>query len=110
MRDDDQALLNWLENLPVEALARLLAVRPESLGLPWPRHLQALAERLGEPAAVTTPIRGLPTPTVQVLRTLAALPDGATSQTLASFLGLRPDDPDLARTLATLIEYGLARA
>ncbi|GAA2697835.1 helicase-associated domain-containing protein [Actinoplanes palleronii] len=108
MRDDDQALLIWLENLPVEALARLLALRPESLEPPWPRHLRALAERIGEPAAVTTAIRGLPTPTVQVLRALAALPDGATSQTLASFLGLPPDDPDLARTLTTLADYGLA--
>jgi hypothetical protein len=108
MRDDDQVLLNWLETLPEEALARLLALRPESLEPPWPRHLRALAERIGEPAAVTTAIRGLPTPAVQVLRALAALPVGATKETLASFLGLPQDDPDLARILATLAEQGLA--
>jgi hypothetical protein len=108
MRDDDQVLLNWLETLPEEALARLLALRAESLEPPWPRHLRALAERIGEPAAVTTAIRGLPTPAVQVLRALAALPVGATKETLASFLGLPQDDPDLARILATLAEQGLA--
>ena len=108
MRDDDQVLLNWLEILPEEVLARLLAVRPESLEPPWPRHLRALAERIGESAAVTTAIRGLPTPAVQVLRALAALPVGATRETLASFLGLAQDDPDLAQTLATLAEQGLA--
>ena len=108
MRDDNQVLLNWLESLPEEALARLLAVRPESLEPPWPRHLRALAERIGEPAAVTTAIRGLPTPAVQVLRALAALPIDATRETLASFLGLAQDDPDLARTMATLAEHGLA--
>jgi hypothetical protein len=108
MRDDDQILLNWLEGLPEEALARLLAARPESLQPPWPRHLRALAERIGQPAAVTTTIRGLPTPAVQVLRALAALPVGATRETLASFLGLAQDDPDLAETLAMLAARGLA--
>ena len=108
MHDDKQVLLNWLESLPGEALARLLAVRPESLEPPWPRHLRALAERIGEPAAVTTAIRGLSTPAVQVLRALAALPIDATRETLASFLGLAQDDPDLAQTMATLAEHGLA--
>ncbi|WP_432835722.1 helicase-associated domain-containing protein [Dactylosporangium sp. CA-092794] len=110
MPDDDQVLLHWLESLPEEALARLLAARPESLEPPWPRHLRALAERIGEPEAVTMTVRRLPTPAVQVLRALAALPVGATRETLASFLGLAQDDPDLAQTLATLAEYGLAWA
>ena len=108
MRDDDRALLDWLKGLPEEALTRLLAARPEALEPPWPRHLRALAERIGEPTAVTMTIRGLPTPAVQVLRALAALPVGATRATLASLLGLAQDDPDLAQTLATLTEHGLA--
>ncbi|MBN1173324.1 MAG: helicase-associated domain-containing protein [Micromonosporaceae bacterium] len=108
MRDDDQALLSWLQELPEEALARLLAARPEALEPPWPRHLRALAERIGRPTAVTMTIRRLPTPAVQVLRALAALPVGATRERLALFLGVEQDDPDLAQTLATLAEHGLA--
>jgi hypothetical protein len=108
LRDDDQVLLNWLESLPEEALARLLAARPESLELPWPRHLRALAERIGEPTVVTAAIRGLPTPAVQVLRALAVLPAEVTRESLASLLGLSQDDPDLVQTLATLAGHGLA--
>jgi hypothetical protein len=109
MPEADQVLLTWLETLPADMLAKVIASRLDAEPLrPPPRHLRALAARLTEPQGVTATIRTLPTPAVEVLRVLAALPNPASRDAVAALLGVDPDDPDLVHVITLLTEHALA--
>jgi hypothetical protein len=103
----NEVLLRWLKRLPAEALARVIANRPEAVRSPWPRHLLALAQALGQPDATTATIRRLATPPIQVLHALAVLPPDATCYELARFLGVDETDADLESALTVLAEHAL---
>ncbi|GAB3890831.1 hypothetical protein GCM10027612_35690 [Microbispora bryophytorum subsp. camponoti] len=58
----DDHLIGWLTGLDEDRLARVLANRPDAIAAPWPRRLDALAQRLTDTFAVMEVMRGLPLP------------------------------------------------
>ncbi|WP_410562517.1 helicase-associated domain-containing protein [Amycolatopsis sp. cmx-4-61] len=61
-------LLGRLAGLDREALAQVLAHRPDVLEDPWPRRLDVVAARLAAAESIDAALLRLPTPVVQVLR------------------------------------------
>ncbi|MGW5741060.1 helicase-associated domain-containing protein [Amycolatopsis sp. NPDC003861] len=64
----DGELLGRLTGLDQDALAKVLAHRPDVLAEPWPRRLDVVAARLASAGSVDAALLGLPMPLVQVLR------------------------------------------
>ncbi|WP_067181384.1 helicase-associated domain-containing protein [Microtetraspora niveoalba] len=81
-------LTGWLATLDEERLARVLANRPDALAPPWPRRLDALAERLAGDFAVMEVMRTLPLPALEIVQACLALGDRPTEERLARFLGV----------------------
>ncbi|WP_290056659.1 helicase-associated domain-containing protein [Amycolatopsis solani] len=63
-----EELLGRLAGLDRDALAKVLAHRPDVLAEPWPRRLDVVAARLAAPESVDEVLLGLPMPLAQVLR------------------------------------------
>ncbi|GHG05351.1 MULTISPECIES: helicase-associated domain-containing protein [Amycolatopsis] len=61
-------LLGRLAALDKDALAKVLAHRPDVLDEPWPRRLDVVAARLAAPESIDAALLRLPMPLVQVLR------------------------------------------
>ncbi|MGW3960261.1 helicase-associated domain-containing protein [Amycolatopsis sp. NPDC005003] len=61
-------LLGRLAGLDKDALAKVLAHRPDVLAEPWPRRLDVVAARLASAESVDAALLALPLPLVQVLR------------------------------------------
>jgi len=61
-------LLGRLAGLDKDALAKVLAHRPDVLEEPWPRRLDVVAARLASAASVDAALLALPIPLVQVVR------------------------------------------
>lgn len=61
-------LLGRLAGLDTDALAKVLAHRPDVLDEPWPRRLDVVAARLASAESVDAALLALPLPLVQVLR------------------------------------------
>ncbi|MGK3199804.1 helicase-associated domain-containing protein [Amycolatopsis sp. MEPSY49] len=73
-------LLGRLAALDRDALAKILAHRPDVLHEPWPRRLDVVAARLASAESLDEAVLGLSLPLVQVLRAVQ----------LCHTLGLRP--------------------
>src|SRR5690606_8716435 len=84
----DDHLLGWLKSLDEDRLTRILANRPDAIAAPWPRRLEALAERLTDPRAVLEVMRSLPLPPLELLQACLVIGDRATEDELARFLGV----------------------
>jgi len=84
----DDHLLGWLTTLDEDRLTRILANRPDAIAAPWPRRLEALAERLTDPRAVLEVMRTLPLPPLELLQACLVIGDRATEDELARFLGV----------------------
>jgi hypothetical protein len=95
-------LSRWLGTLDARRLARLLALRPESLTAPLPRTLGELAGRLQGRFGVIEAFGSVPLPAVQVLETVSAF-DCRTRADLADLLG----EDGLDEALATLTDRAL---
>ncbi|MEU0536673.1 helicase-associated domain-containing protein [Amycolatopsis tolypomycina] len=63
-------LLGRLSGLDADALAKVLAHRPDVLEEPWPRRLDVVAARLAAPPSIDAALLALPMPLVQVMRTV----------------------------------------
>ena len=61
-------LLGRLAALDKDALAKVLAHRPDVLEEPWPRRLDVLAARLAAAPSIDAALLALPMPLVQVMR------------------------------------------
>ncbi|MBP2702585.1 helicase-associated domain-containing protein [Microbispora sp. RL4-1S] len=84
----DDHLTGWLSSLDEDRLARVLANRPDAIAAPWPRRLDALAQRLTDDAAVMRVIRTLPLPPLELLQACLVLGDRPSEDELARFLGV----------------------
>jgi hypothetical protein len=85
-------LLGRLAGLDRDALAKVLANRPDVLQEPWPRRLDVVAARLAAAESVDAALLGLPMPLVQVVRAVQ----------LCYALGRRPAPVgEVARLLGT---------
>ncbi|MEV7093118.1 helicase-associated domain-containing protein [Amycolatopsis sp. NPDC051045] len=85
-------LLGRLAGLDRDALAKVLAHRPDVLEEPWPRRLDVVAARLASAESVDAALLGLPMPLVQVVRAVQ----------LCYALGQRPAPVgEVARLLGT---------
>jgi hypothetical protein len=101
-------LVRWLASLPVDELAAVLARRPEALDRPPPSSLTGLAGRLQDPDAVMMTAGTLPLPALQVVEVLQAFGGPLVGlDQLATALGRKPDDPELAATLTVLTQRAL---
>ncbi|MEW9527774.1 helicase-associated domain-containing protein [Microbispora sp. NPDC049125] len=84
----DDHLTGWLATLDEDRLARLLANRPDAIAAPWPRRLDALAQRLTDNFAVMEVMRGLPLPPLELLQACLVIGGRPTEDELARFLGV----------------------
>ncbi|WP_433413641.1 helicase-associated domain-containing protein [Microtetraspora malaysiensis] len=84
----DDHLTGWLAALDEERLTRVLGNRPDALIPPWPRTLDALAERLAGDFAVMEVMRTLPLPALEIVQACLALGDRPGEDRLARFLGV----------------------
>ncbi|WP_103355103.1 helicase-associated domain-containing protein [Amycolatopsis sp. CA-128772] len=85
-------LLGRLRSLDEDALAKVLAHRPDVLEEPWPRRLDVVAARLASAGSVDAALLALPTPPAQVIRAVQ----------VCYALGLRPAPLDeVAHLLGT---------
>ncbi|WP_066365683.1 helicase-associated domain-containing protein [Herbidospora mongoliensis] len=84
----DDHLIAWLTNLDEDRLARVLANRPDAIAPPWPRRIDALAQRLGNTFAVMEVMRGLPLPPLELLQACLVIGGRPTEDELARFLGV----------------------
>jgi hypothetical protein len=84
----DDHLIGWLTTLDEDKLARVLANRPDAIAAPWPRRLDALAERLTDDFAVMRVMRGLPLPPLELLQACLIIGGRPTEDELARFLGV----------------------
>lgn len=66
-------VLGRLAGLDRDALAKVLAHRPDVLQEPWPRRLDVVAARLAAAGSVDASLLGLPLPLVQVVRAVQLL-------------------------------------
>jgi hypothetical protein len=95
----------WLATLSAEALAELLARRPDVLGIP-PTTLTELAERLGSRLSVEFATRGLNRTQVDVLSAAVGLPSITLDAIAARFLP-DTDQAVIERTVGELCGLGL---
>lgn len=84
----DDHLIGWLTSLDEDRLARVLANRPDAIAAPWPRRLDALAQRLTDTFAVMEVMRGLPLPPLELLQACLVIGDRPAEDDLARFLGV----------------------
>ncbi|MBO3745706.1 helicase-associated domain-containing protein [Streptosporangiaceae bacterium NEAU-GS5] len=84
----DDHLTGWLATLDEDRLARVLANRPDAIAAPWPRRLDALAQRLANNFAVMEVMRGLPLPPLELLQACLVIGGRPTEDELARFLGV----------------------
>ncbi|MEV0974182.1 helicase-associated domain-containing protein [Microtetraspora glauca] len=84
----DDHLTGWLATLDEERLTRVLGNRPDALAPPWPRRLDALAERLSGDFAVMEVMRTLPLPALEIVQACLALGGRPGEDELARFLGV----------------------
>ncbi|MEZ0075857.1 helicase-associated domain-containing protein [Planotetraspora sp. GP83] len=84
----DDHLIGWLTTLDEDRLARVLANRPDAIAAPWPRRLDALAQRLGNSFAIMEVMRGLPLPPLELLQACLVIGGRPTEDELARFLGV----------------------
>ncbi len=84
----DDHLTGWLTTLDEDRLARVLANRPDAIAAPWPRRLDALAQRLANNFAVMEVMRGLPLPFLEILQACLVIGGRPTEDELARFLGV----------------------
>ncbi|MEU8274570.1 helicase-associated domain-containing protein [Microbispora bryophytorum] len=84
----DDHLIGWLTGLDEDRLARVLANRPDAIAAPWPRRLDALAQRLTDTFAVMEVMRGLPLPPLELLQACLVIGGRPTEDELARFLGV----------------------
>ncbi len=96
-------LSRWLRTLDPDRLARLLALRPEALTKPVPRHLGELAGRLQGRFGVAEAFQSVPLPALQALETMHAY-GCRTRAELAELLG----EDGLDDALTTLADRALA--
>ncbi|WP_344137712.1 hypothetical protein, partial [Luedemannella flava] len=100
----------WLSDLDRDALARIIANRPETR-LPRPAAtLTELVTRLSRRPALLTALYTAPTPAAQVVEMVAALDEGPAAPVarIATGFGVAPDDADLAAVLDWLADRALA--
>jgi hypothetical protein len=95
-------LVGWLTTLTADELAAVLGRRPDAVGVPTPRSLTELAERLAHPYSVVSALVELPTPAMQVAEVTAALGSGCGRADVAAMLGRTDDDADLAAAMGVL--------
>ncbi|ETK36070.1 helicase-associated domain-containing protein [Microbispora sp. ATCC PTA-5024] len=84
----DDHLIGWLTTLDEDRLARVLANRPDAIAAPWPRRLDALAERLIDDFAVMQVMRALPLPPLELLQACLVIGGRPTEDEIARFLGV----------------------
>lgn len=77
----------YLAGLDEEALARLLAARPDACVEPVPRGFAQLAQRLCGPDSIVTALRGMSQDALVVGQAIAFLGESATVSAVARFLG-----------------------
>ncbi|MDQ7904847.1 helicase-associated domain-containing protein [Phytohabitans sp. ZYX-F-186] len=101
-------LVRWLASLSTGELAAVLARRPEALDRPQVSSLSGLAGRLQDPDAVMMTAGALPLPALQLVEVLQAFGGPLVGlDQLATALGRKPDDAELAATLAVLAQRAL---
>lgn len=88
----DDHLIGWLTTLDEDRLARVLANRPDAIAAPWPRRIDALAQRLASNFAVMDVMRGLPLPPLEILQACLVIGGRPTEDELARFLGVRTSE------------------
>ncbi|MDT0346599.1 helicase-associated domain-containing protein [Streptomyces litchfieldiae] len=101
-------LTAWLRRLSVPRLRDVLVARPDVARAPGPRHLDDLAERLGERQSVARALSRLPLRCFQAAEAIAALTalgDGVPRERLGGLLGHA--GPGLDAALAELTRYAL---
>lgn len=98
-------LPQWLATLNSDALAELMARRPDVLGLP-PTNLTELAERLGAPQSVELAVHGLNRTQADVLSACVGLLSVTVDSVLGRFLP-GTDRALVERTMTALCGLGL---
>lgn len=87
-------LVTLLRGMDEEALAALIAARPDVAAAPEPRSLDELAQRLSADRSVRLAVQQLPVPAIQLLEVLQALGDGCRRGDVERLLGVEPDTVD----------------